>query len=161
MLALFLIRCFEVKKHDVRSNPSLFFVFSSLTGGAGTAACQTESVFFFCKICRKLSCLVISSWNASQYETLRMFEVCMLLLVVTSSMYCGTYFQPMLLCSKRFCCEGVFAVHSGGDCGLCCVSPIHASFCPCASRGSGPVPGADASRSPPHLPWRMSQSPRN
>lgn len=69
LLALFLIRCFEVKKHDVRSNPSLFFVFSSLTGGAGTAACQTESVFFFCKICRKLSCLVISSWNASQYES--------------------------------------------------------------------------------------------
>lgn len=85
-----------------------------------------------------------------------MFEVCMLLLVVTSSMYCGIYFQPVLLCSKRFCCEGVFAVHSGGDCG-CVVCPQSVpAFVPAPPVAPVPSP---APMPPVHPPPPMEDEP--
>lgn len=79
--------------------------------------------FLFCKICRKLlRCLLSFPGLFPNIKDL-MFRVCMLLLVVlTSCMYCGIYFQPFLVCEWSLC-KGLSAVYSVDDCRLC-FSPI-------------------------------------
>lgn len=84
-----------------------------------------------------------------------MFEVCMLLLVVTSSMYCGIYFQPVLK-KKQFCCEGVLLCTRGVTVGCVVSPPSFPAFVPAPPVAPVPSP---APMPPVHPPPPMEDEP--